>query len=90
MLGVKGGKECASLVEFATFRSIYNHKMMASTEMKTDKDDHQEEELSCGFCLQKFMYMENPQCLPCGHVFCLPCLEGDLETLNTVQCGFCG
>ena len=44
------------------------------------------EDLNCGFCLQKLMYMIEPKQLPCTHVFCLPCLQEDPKK----DCPICG
>lgn len=45
------------------------------------------EDYSCGYCLQRFVYMTDPRELPCSHVFCLPCLQADVS--DTLQCGIC-
>ena len=42
------------------------------------------EDYSCGYCLQRFVYMTDPRELPCSHVFCLPCLEEDVS--DYIQC----
>ena len=32
--------------------------------------------LECGYCLEKF---QNPRNLPCGHTFCLSCLQSQVN-----------
>ena len=45
--------------------------------------------LECGYCLEKF---QNPRNLPCGHTFCLSCLQSQVnnkKTTNSYSCGLC-
>jgi len=43
----------------------------------------------CGFCfLQEGL--EDPKSLPCCHVHCLPCLNGDFGVHNMLRCPWCG
>ena len=48
--------------------------------------DGPQEDLNCGFCLQKLPYMTEPTQLPCSHVFCLPCIQEDPKK----DCPICG
>jgi len=43
----------------------------------------------CGYCfLQEGL--EDPKSLPCGHVHCLLCLNGDFGVNNMLRCPWCG
>jgi len=38
------------------------------------------EEESCGYCCQQLVNIVNPKQLPCGHSFCLVCLQEDFQS----------
>ncbi|XP_067940914.1 uncharacterized protein [Watersipora subatra] len=46
---------------------------------------------NCGYCMLEFKNMVDPRRLPCGHIFCLGCLQGDFSAggVNT-KCNQCG
>ena len=48
------------------------------------------ESMQCGYCLEKGDQMADPRSLPCKHVFCYPCLVGDLESNKIIRCVTCG
>ncbi|XP_067941924.1 uncharacterized protein [Watersipora subatra] len=47
------------------------------------------EEYRCGYCYQQFNSMTDPKQLPCHHVFCKTCLEGDYSEHNNIICRSC-
>jgi len=38
------------------------------------------EEVSCAYCFQQLVNMVNPKQLPCGHSFCLACLQENFQS----------
>jgi len=46
------------------------------------------EKVVCGFCLLE-EGLENPKCLPCGHVHCLLCLTRNVDVNDMVRCPWC-
>ena len=44
---------------------------------------------SCGYCLQEVDCMVDPRAMPCGHFFCLPCLQADNRDISVIKCGIC-
>ena len=48
-----------------------------------------QEEISCGYCLQKSDVIEDARILPCNHICCMECLEADFRKLNTIECPVC-
>lgn len=44
---------------------------------------------SCGYCLESEEKMVNKKTLPCGHLFCLPCLRADLDVKGKLICVTC-
>ena len=47
------------------------------------------EEYRCGYCFEEFNSMNDPRKLPCGHTFCLPCLQGNYNQGEGVHCPTC-
>jgi len=45
-------------------------------------------EIECGFCLLT-EGLENPKCLPCGHVHCLVCLTRNINIDGLMRCPWC-
>ena len=56
---------------------------MAATAL-TSKDS-----VECGYCLVRDVQLVDPRILPCNHVSCYPCLEGEFDTNQVVRCGKC-
>ena len=54
--------------------------------MSEQESDGPQEDLNCGFCLQKLPYMTEPTQQLCSHVFCLPCIQEDPKR----DCPICG
>lgn len=48
------------------------------------KDDYR-----CGYCLKLIAQMQAPKLLPCDHVFCKTCMEGDYAVNSFVMCPIC-
>lgn len=48
-------------------------------------------EAECGYCLENIGDATRPKVLPCGHVFCEPCLLEDYakKRLSGVLCPLC-
>ncbi|XP_037345664.2 E3 ubiquitin/ISG15 ligase TRIM25 [Pungitius pungitius] len=60
---------------------------VSETEGKNPKMDHAEAlELTCPICLQLF---SEPASLPCGHIYCLACLQTMGEGLDQHSCPEC-
>ncbi|XP_067941913.1 transcription intermediary factor 1-beta-like [Watersipora subatra] len=47
------------------------------------------EDYRCGYCYQQFNSMTDPKELPCHHVFCKTCLEGDYSEHSNIICRSC-
>ena len=48
------------------------------------------DEYRCGYCWQEFNDMMDPRELPCGHVFCIGCIEADSREKNGIlSCPYC-
>lgn len=45
-----------------------------------------EEQFRCCICLDIY---NDPVSIPCGHNFCLDCIEGFWDTKNTSECPLC-
>ena len=61
--------------------TLYKLNMAAAAE--------KQEEISCGYCLQKSDVIEDARILPCNHICCMECLEADFRKLNTIECPVC-
>ena len=51
-----------------------------------------QENLLCPYCLEELDYLNDPQLLPCSHMFCMPCLESVVVARQTgvqVKCSIC-
>lgn len=44
---------------------------------------------TCGYCLQEVDVMVDPRAMPCGHLFCRPCLEADNRDMDVIKCCIC-
>ena len=47
------------------------------------------EALECAYCFGTEMEMTQPRRLPCGHVYCLKCIEDDVAANKIMQCPKC-
>ena len=47
------------------------------------------EALECAYCFGNEMEMTQPRRLPCGHVYCLKCIEDDVTANKILQCPKC-
>lgn len=47
------------------------------------------EELECAYCFGNESEMSHPRRLPCGHVYCLKCIEDDVAANKILQCPKC-
>lgn len=67
--------------------AIYHtiNSMMASAEDQHDKS----QELECAYCFGSETEMKDPRRLPCGHVYCLVCIEDDVLANKILQCPKC-
>ncbi|XP_041372558.1 E3 ubiquitin-protein ligase Midline-1-like [Gigantopelta aegis] len=45
-----------------------------------------DDQISCSFCLEIFT---DPRVLPCGHTFCLTCLQNHIDANNTDDAFMC-
>lgn len=49
--------------------------------------------LRCPSCLEEMEYLVDPKLLPCGHMFCMPCLVEALvikkQETTTIICTIC-
>ena len=47
------------------------------------------DEVACSFCMEIGRYLTSPRTLPCGHFFCEPCLQSNLESNKIIECPQC-
>ena len=44
----------------------------------------------CGFCCVKAEDMTEPRTMPCGHIYCAPCIEGHVNPVTAeTECKIC-